>query len=237
MPPPPSPSSYIEPCNNRSSFDSRVITGSSPLGPPIRWMMLRTSAPRVVASGAWGCWMRAPCSARVGQMRRHDLGGIGYGITVGLRRITAPTDRKKYYLRASAWSGAPMPRTATAFGRQFLDALLTAFLTPASLETSTEVLQDHADIGQAVERATAAMLPPVVDRRTLQAGPIDDRFRMPRYREPLGATVPASTAGRRASDGGSELSRPETMETPCVRGQNGRAGAGRRHRGSASQGR
>lgn len=88
-----------------------------------------------------------------------------------------------------------MPRTATAFGRQFLDALLTAFLMPASLETLTEVLQVHADIGQAVERATAAMLPPVVDRRTLQAGPIDDRFRMPRYREPLGATVPASTVG------------------------------------------
>lgn len=98
---------------------------------------------------------------------------------------------KPHYLRACAGSAAPMPRTATAFGRRFLDALLTVFLTLASLGASAEDLQDHADIARAAERAAAAILPPAIGRRTLQAGPIDDRLRMPRCGEPLDATVPA----------------------------------------------
>jgi len=75
--------------------------------------------------------------------------------------------------------------------RRFLDGLLTVFLTLGSLTTSAGPVQDHADIATAAERAAAGMLPPAVGRRTLHAGPIDGRLRMPRCGEALDATVPA----------------------------------------------
>jgi len=81
-----------------------------------------------------------------------------------------------------------------AVGRRFLDALLTAFLTLVGLTASAEALQDHADITRAAEHAAAAVLPPALGRRTLQAGPVDDRLRMPRCGEALDATVPAGMA-------------------------------------------
>ncbi|MGD8976897.1 MAG: flagellar basal body P-ring formation chaperone FlgA [Gammaproteobacteria bacterium] len=75
--------------------------------------------------------------------------------------------------------------------RRFLDGLLAVFLTLGSVATSAGALQDHADIASAAERAAAGMLPPAVGRRTLHAGRIDERLRMPRCGGALDATVPA----------------------------------------------
>lgn len=75
--------------------------------------------------------------------------------------------------------------------RRFLDGLLAVFLTLGGVTASAGAVQDHADIARAAERAAAGMLPPAVGRRTLHAGPIDGRLRMPLCGEALDARVPA----------------------------------------------
>lgn len=75
--------------------------------------------------------------------------------------------------------------------RRFIDVFLIVFLTLGSAAAAAEALEDHARIARAAEQAAAGMLPPAVGRRTLHAGPIDGRLRMPRCGEPLDAEVPA----------------------------------------------
>ncbi len=78
--------------------------------------------------------------------------------------------------------------------RQILDAFLGAFLTLWTTSVLATEWQAHADIAQVAEIAAAEMLPPAAGRRTLQAGPIDQRLRMPLCSVPMQAETPASLA-------------------------------------------